>query len=137
MGSRSVSTSNTTYQNLPQTVSDNGIALASSNLVTGFQGTQNTSSEIRDSTFNSLDGGAIASAFGFGSNVIKGFFEAQKQNNALISATNSASNGIVSKVQDSVDKKENLSANTVNMTAKTIWILAAVVGAYFVFKGKI
>ena len=133
MGSRSVSTSNTTYQNLPQTVSDNGVALSDSNLVTGFQGTQN----LTGNNFNNLDGGAIASAFGFGSNVIKGFFEAQKQNNALISATNSASNGIISKAQDSVDKKENLSANTVNMTAKTIWILAAVVGAYFVFKGKI
>lgn len=134
MGSKSYSVSTTNYNNTPQTVSDKGIALASSNLVTGFQGTQNNQQTLTGSTINNLDGGAIASAFGFGSDLIKGVFQAQKDNNASIIATNSQASGLINKSQELVDKKENKELAKDSLLTKNLMIAAVVAIAFFYFK---
>ncbi|MES2637420.1 MAG: hypothetical protein V4605_08860 [Pseudomonadota bacterium] len=141
MGSRSTNISSTSYNNTPQTVSENAVALASGSFLVNRTGGVNDSSNktitARDINTNNLDGGAIASAFGFGAEVVKGLFAAQKESNALISNTNSAANGLINKSQELVDKKENLPANALIQGSKTLWILGAVVAVYFLAKGRI
>lgn len=138
MGSYSLS--NTAYTNKPQTVTDNGLALDGEGNALGsnfsFGGKNGSGGVGGNATINFTDGGAIASAFGFGADVVKGLFQAQKETNALISSTNSAANGLVNKTQELVDKKENLPANTLIQGSKTLWVLGAVVAAYFVYKGR-
>lgn len=123
------STSNTSYSNTPQTVQDNGVALNQASLITG----QNNNS-INGSTLNSLDGGAIASSFGFGSDLIKKVFNAQKENNALISESNTKALDFAKKSQDMVDKKFNQSAEQNNSITRNLVIAAAVAIAFFYFR---
>lgn len=141
------SVSNTTYSNTPQTVQDNGVALNNASLITG----QNNNS-INGSTFNNLDGGAIASAFNFGTTVIKNTFRQQQENNALISRnnaaslnfadrtqnlvqeTNNAALNFASRSQDLVDKKINAVAEKDASITRNLMIAAAVAIAFFYFK---
>ena len=131
--SNAVSNSYTTYNNTPQTVQDNGVALNNSNLITG----QNNNS-INGSTFNALDGGAIASAFGLGSELIASLFKSQKENNALISANNAAALNFAEKANAIVDKKVNAVVNEVAeknaALTRNLMVAAAVAIAYFYFK---
>ena len=131
------SVSNTTYSNTPQTVQDNAMALSNSNLVTGqgnFSGSQANKTSITGSTFNSLDGGAIASAFGFGSDLVLGLFQAQKENNAMISANNTAALNFSSKAQELVDKKNNPESIQSASLTRNLIIAGLVAVAFFYFK---
>lgn len=126
---RRTTISTTNYINTPQTVQDNGVALSNSSLITG----QNDNS-INGSTFNSLDGGAIASSFDFGSDVIKNMFRMQQNSNQLVSTANTAALNFAEKANQIVDKKVNAVAEKDASITRNLMVAAAVAIAFFYFR---
>jgi len=138
MGSYALSqnTSNTQYQNLPVTQENVTNPL---NLVNSQNARLGSSETIlqNGSTLNSnvLDGGAINSAFDFGSRAVQIIADlTTKQNEAILSA-NAATVGLAKDAQNALDKNVNPQSAADWMQNKTLILgLALVSIAYIYFR---
>lgn len=146
MGSYASSVSNTNYTNTPITLTgtQNPLTLAgSSGNQVGGSGNVNGNLSTTLGTgasINTLDGGAIGSAFAFGKEAIAAIANLTKQNNEAQSANNAQALNFVgmqsAAAAKAIDKSGNAVPNSEALSAKTIWILGAlgVLGAYFFMK---
>lgn len=127
--SSSVNVSETDYVNAPiaQENVSNPINLSNSssnNLGFSVSGKGNTL----------LDGGAINSAFGFGSEAIKVLADLTKSNNQSIQATNAQALGLAGTNNAYLDKYANKDANSDWTQNKTLLYVLGAVAAFYVFK---
>jgi hypothetical protein len=136
MGSYSASTnvSSTANSNAPiaQENVSNPINLSNT---TGFRLNSNdVKNDIRGSTLNTLDGGAIGQAFGFGSEAIKLLADATKENNRQIQQANAAALGLVGTNNAYLDKYANKEANSDWLQNKTLLYVIGAVAIFWAFK---
>lgn len=136
MGSYALSQnlSSTAYTNAPIAQENVSNPINLSNSAGVRLNSNDNKTDIRGSTVNNLDGGAISSAFGFGSEAIKVLADLSKANNQSVQATNAQALGLAGTNNAYLDKYANKDANSDWTQNKTLLYVLGAVAVFYVLK---